>query len=262
MRHLEDIEHPFALLQPARVRKLAEGLGILEKTDPLDAQMLARVATLDCYHLYTPRTEAQVELIALMDRRRQLVKARTTLKNQHHKTSHAWIQQQQQEQLELLTRQLEALEQRLEELVEGDEALAARFALLMQAPGVGQVVSWTLLAYVPELGELGGKAISRLCGVAPLAQESGQWEGRRSVRPSRQPVRAALWMASLGAIRKDDEGLGAFYERLRDRGKPVAVARVAVMRKLLRALNAMLLQGEGWQAEKVRPGAGRSAPAA
>lgn len=238
MHFLLDHDMPCTRLQATRARQFALGMGMLEKTDKLDAYLLARMATVYRSHQEKARSQAHRQLVELMDYRLQLLDLATQIKNQRQRVESDWIQQRQQAHLEALQAELEQLDERLEELVESDAEMQASFERMTQIKGVGAVTAWSLLAYLPELGELNRKQIAKLVGVAPLAHESGTSRSRRRCQGGRAKVKAALWMASL-SVAQHEEPLRAFYQRLREAGKPMPVARVAVCRKLLVALNAM-----------------------
>jgi transposase len=139
-----------------------------------------------------------------------------------------------------------AIEQRLRDAVADDPALARKDALLRSVPGVGPVVSWTLLARLPELGALDGKAAAALVGVAPYDRDSGAARGRRTIRGGRKAVRNILYMAALTGARANPR-LAAMRTRLNAAGKPPKLVLVALMRKLLSILNAVLRNQQPWQ---------------
>jgi transposase len=145
-----------------------------------------------------------------------------------------------------LQKELTDLERDLDDTIRGTPAWRENEDLLRSAPGVGPVVSRTLLAELPELGALDRKSISALVGVAPFNRDSGQMRGRRVIAGGRASVRAVLYMAALSAARRDPV-ISAFYQRLRNAGKPAKVALVACMRKLLTILNAMIRDQRPWQ---------------
>ena len=149
-----------------------------------------------------------------------------------------------------LKRALAGLDARLKELVHENPLWRVKEALLQSVPGIGDVVSRTLIAELPELGKLSRRQIASLVGVAPLNRDSGTMRGRRSVRGGRPTVRRALYMAALVASRKNSL-IRCFYERLREAGKKPRVALVACMRKLLTILNAMVRSGQPWRTQAV-----------
>ena len=138
----------------------------------------------------------------------------------------------------MLDEQLLALDQQIRDLVSSCDQLSASLARMTQIKGIGEVTAWSLLAYLPELGELNRREIAKLVGVAPLVCQSGKFKGQRRCTRGRSKVKSALWMASLSAVRYEAP-FKEFYERLKERGKPAPVARTAACRKLLVALNAL-----------------------
>ncbi len=239
-------------LQPKRARKFAEGLGVLEKTDKLDAKLLAQMASLRTQHPEVLRSEAHRQLVELMDFRCQMREDLTRLKTQVQKQNDDLIKQIQKQRIQALQAQIQKLDQRLEELVQGDEELHTKSELLGQIKGVANVTVWSLLAYLPELGELNRKQIAKLAGVAPLAKESGQYNGQRRCREGRRKVRGPLWMSSL-SVAQHEEPFKEFYDQLVERGKHKSVARIALCRKMLCVFNAMLAKMEDYNPEMVKP---------
>jgi len=247
------LEHdiPCARLQATDARDFARGLGVLAKTDKLDAHMLARMASVRRPHLEVKRSTTQRELVKLVDYRLQLMEDRTRLKTQLGKQEQGWILARQEARLTQLNEELIALDQHIETMLKSDESLQLKLEKMNQIKGVSRVTSWHLLAYLPELGELNKREIASLVGLAPMARESGTYKGRRSCGRGRLKVKAALWMASLSVI-QHEEPFGEFYKRLKEKGKEPSVARVAVCRKLLTNLNAMIRDGKDYDVEKVR----------
>lgn len=237
------LEHqmPCSRLQPARARSFAVGLGLLEKTDALDASLLAKMATLRTHRLELDHGQAQQEFVALLDYRAQLVEQRTRLKTQLQKTTHQWVIASQSRQLEQVEQELAQLHLQLREKVQAQPSWVSHCELLQQVSGVGELVAWSCLAYLPELGQMDRKQIAKLVGLAPLAHQSGKGQHDRGRRcgPGRKKLKRVLWLASLSLVRHDPS-FAAFYQRLRAHGKPHAVARIAVCRKLLTTLNALI----------------------
>lgn len=231
--------HDCTRLQATQARYFALGLGKREKTDPIDALCLARMACVRPGRLEKDRGENHRELVKLMDYRSELVGAIQRHKVQMQKPSESsWIDQMREETLTHLSSKLKELEVRIAAEVEKEPALSKKFNRMCQVKGVGKVLGWTLLAYLPELGELNGKEVAKLVGVAPLANESGEGARARKCGPGRSKLKAALWMASLTVLRYE-KPFEQFYERLKAKGKHPTVARVAMCRKLLVALNSM-----------------------
>jgi transposase len=236
---------PVATLNPRQVRDFAKAIGQLAKTDTLDAQLLARYAeTLQPAPrpLPSPATE---ELAALVARRRQVVEMQTA-EQQRRRTASPAVRPYLDAQLQHLRDQLDALDADLKARIQADPPWAEHARLLRSVPGVGPVLTLTLLATVPELGTLGAKPLAALVGVAPLATDSGTRRGRRIIWGGRAPIRAVLYMGTLAAVRHNPV-LKAFYSRLLAAGKPKKLALVACMHKLLTILNAMMHHHTPWR---------------
>src|SRR6267143_1746268 len=235
---------PVAVVNPRQVRDFARSTGTLAKTDRLDAQLLAQFADAvrpDPRPL--PDAQAQ-ELTALLQRRRQLVEMLTAEKNRLTFAARR-IRPQLQAHIEWLHKQLAQFDDDLRQLVRASPLWREKDDLLRSAPGVGPVLSTTLLAALPELGRLTRQQIAALVGVAPLNRDSGTLRGRRTVWGGRAHVRAVLYMSTLVATRHNPV-VAAFYRRLRAAGKAPKLALTACMRKLLTILNAMLKHHTRW----------------
>ncbi len=238
---------PVAVVNPRQVRDFARAIGQLAKTDALDAQLLAHFAQV--IHP-TPRplpdVQAQV-LAALLARRRQLIQMHTA-ERQRLDTALPDVQNHIQRHLVWLEAELADLDRTLFQQVQASPVWRERANLLRSVPGIGPTTALTLLAELPELGQLDRKAIAALVGVAPLSCESGAWRGRRMVWGGRARVRTVLYMAALVASRHNPT-IAAFYARLCRAGKPKKVALVACMHKLLTILNAMVRRGTPWSVQ-------------
>ncbi len=239
---------PVAAVNPRQARDFAKGFGRLAKTDAVDAATLALFAQ-KVRPQPRPLPDAQAEAFtALLVRRRQLVEMRVAEQNRLPTARAAAVRRGIQRHIDWLSRQLDGLEGELAAAVQASPAWRAKEDLLRSAPGIGPTVARTLLAELPELGTLSGKRIAALAGLAPFARDSGPRRGRRSVGGGRAGVRSALYMAALSAARYNPP-LRAFRDRLRAAGKAAKVALVAVARKLLVALNAMLRDHRPWSPE-------------
>jgi len=235
---------PVAVVNPRQVRDFARSTGTLAKTDRLDAQLLAQFAdAVRPEPRPLPDAQAQ-ELTALLQRRRQLVEMLTAEKNRLTFASRR-IRPQLQAHIEWLHKQLAQFDDDLRQLVHASPLSREKDDLLRSAPGVGPVLSTTLLAALPELGRLTRQQIAALVGVAPLNRDSGTLRGRRTVWGGRAHVRAVLYMSTLVATRHNPV-VAAFYRRLRAAGKAPKLALTACMRKLLTILNAMLKHHTRW----------------
>jgi transposase len=237
---------PVAVVNPKRVRAYARGIGLLAKTDRLDAQVIARYA-----REVRPRTAAPVsperrDLDDLLAYRSQVVaEISARSQQQPHYSSTATIGRA-ETALARLRQEKRELDREIARMLEEAEALSKTAAVLLSVCGVGPVVGATLLAYLPELGQLGEKEIASLAGLAPVANDSGKRRGRRHIADGRAKVRHALYMAVVAAL-KNNAHLRGVYQRLIRAGKPAKVAMVAVMRKLLVMLNAMVRDGATWE---------------
>lgn len=236
---------PVAVVNPRQVRDFARATGRLAKTDALDAQILAQFAEAvrpACRPLPDANTQ---QLAALITRRRQLVEMLTAEKNRRGSAPRV-MRPQIQQHIEWLQQHLAQLDQELTTAVQASPIWREHDELLQSVPGIGPVVTRTLLAELPELGTLTHKQIAALVGVAPLNRDSGAFRGKRTVWGGRATVRAALYMGALVAARHN-RVLKAFYQRLRQAGKAPKVALTACMRKLLTMLNAMLKHRTSWR---------------
>lgn len=240
---------PVVVVNPRQVRDFARALGKLAKTDALDARVLAQFGEATKPQI-RPLADAQTqELQAVLARRRQLVGMLTAEKNRL-RTATPRVQPQIQEHIQWLQRHLEEVDQDLRSLIRSSPAWRAKEKLLRSTPGVGAVLSSTLVAQVPELGQLDRRQVSALVGVAPFNRDSGTLRGKRTVWGGRSSVRATLYMATLVATRFNPT-IKAFYQHLLEAGKPKKVALTACMRKLLTILNSMVKHGCHWNPELV-----------
>ncbi len=235
---------PFAVVFPKRVRQFALGLGIIAKTDDIDAQTIAyygRIADIQAKPL--PSDELR-SLNALTTRRTQLIEMRIAEQNRLD-VSHPEIQKNIKKHLRWLENQIIAVEGEIAASIKEDQALQEKDDLLQSVPGVGKVLSSTLLTQLPELGILSNKQISALVGVAPFPRESGTWKGKRFCQGGRNSIRKVLYMASISASRFNPV-IKQFYEQLLERGKLKKVALIACSRKLMTILNAMVRNNSNW----------------
>ena len=244
---LAAVELPVVRLNPRQVRDFAKALGQLAKTDRLDAQLLARyAATVQPAVRGVPSDNLQL-LRDFVAWRRQLL-AMHTAEQQRARHVDPRLAARMAEHEAWLTAEVQAVEQEIAALVATEPAWQAAMTCLVTMPGVGLVTAATLLALLPELGQLSRGQIAALVGVAPLNRDSGQHRGKRSIWGGRAVVRQALYMACLSAMRFNPI-LKAFKERLAAAHKPTMVIIVACMHKLLTHLNAMLRDGAAWTAE-------------
>lgn len=238
-------ELPVVVVNPRQVRDFAKATGRLAKTDRLDADVLAHFGEAI---KPTPRTlpsEQQRQLDALIGRRRQLVEILVAERNRHG-IALPKAQPSLERHITWLEAELSDLEGDLQTLIRETPAWRECDDLLQGVPGVGIVTSTSLLALLPELGQLSHKQIAALVGVAPFNADSGQHKGKRMIWGGRAEVRSVLYMATLSATRFNPT-IRTFYQRLVAAGKPKKVALTAAMRKLLTILNAILRDKQPWQ---------------
>jgi transposase len=236
---------PLVKVNPRQARRFAEALGRHVKTDAVDAAMLARFAAL-LEPPVRPALSATLDAMKeLQVARRALVKDRVAARNRGHTHRAALLKRQARARLAQIDRQIAALDAALHAELAADPALQARFDILVSIPGVGEATALALLIDMPELGALEHKGAASLAGLAPIARDSGQHRGQRRIRGGRAPLRQALYLPALVAVRFNAT-LKAKYNALRAAGKPPKVALVAIMRKLLILANALLRDGRTW----------------
>ena len=234
-----------AVVNPKRVRDFARSLGLLAKTDRLDARVLAlfgerlRPATT---RLPSRQLRDLRELLRHLD---ALVGLRAQQRTRKWQLQGAAVLASAERVIASLSQEIALLEQQVEQALREQPAACQRATQLRTAPGIGPKTSWALLADLPELGQLSARQAAALAGLAPLARDSGQFRGRRRIAAGRPRVRKALYLAARAAVRCDPH-LAAFRARLLAVGKPKQVALIAVARKLLVALNAMIRDDRPW----------------
>ena len=238
---------PVAVVNPRQVRDFARATGQLAKTDAIDAQVLALFAERIRPEVRPVPDAQQQALAALVVRRRQLLEMLQAEKNRLH-LAHKAVQAEVRSHIRFLEKRLDKADRALQTAIEASPVWRAKENLLRSAPGVGPVVSATLLAELPELGRLSGREISALVGLAPFNRDSGKFRGQRCIWGGRVSVRCALYMATLVAVRHNPV-LRRHYGQLLGRGKAKKVALVACMRKLLVMLNAMMKTQTHWNAD-------------
>lgn len=236
---------PVAIVNPRQVRRFAEALGQLAKTDAIDARVIAHFAEAVRPPPRPLPDPMMVQLQELLARRRQLVVMINAEKQRAARAESRVTQRSHKAMLKSLESEQGRIDRAIDKLVRQSPLWCAKLDLLTSVPGVGDIVARTLLAELPELGTLDRHQIAALAGVAPFSRDSGRKKGQRFVRAGRVQVRAPVYMAGLVAIRFNPP-LKSFYRRLRDAGKPPRLALVAVMRKLLTILNAILRDNKPW----------------
>lgn len=234
-----------AIVNPRQVRDFGRALGQLAKTDEIDADLLALFGERMKPAARPLADEERQVLQALSARHRQLIEMLTTEKNRLSMARAVSVQRSLKQHIAWLEKQLRDVDRELDETIKQSPIWRAKEDLLRSAPGVGRVTSTTLLADLPELGQLNRKQIAALVGVAPFACDSGRYRGKRVIWGGRAAVRRVLYMATLVATRFNPV-IRDFYARLLAVGKPRKVALVACMRKLLTILNAMARDNVRW----------------
>jgi transposase len=233
-----------AVVNPRQVRDFAKATGKLAKTDTIDAEIIARFAEVIRPEVRPLKDKDAQQLQAFIARRRQLVQMLTEEKNRLQ-IAPSWTKADIEAHIEWLTECIGKVGKDLSVLIKKTPLWREKENLLRTFKGIGPVNAFTLLARLPELGELDGKKISALVGVAPLNRDSGKYRGRRTIFGGRADVRAVLYMAAITAIRHNF-AIKAFYERLIHAGKLPKVALTACMHKILIILNAMVRTNTPW----------------
>jgi transposase len=242
---LLDAGHLVAVVNPRQVRDFARGVGILAKTDRIDASVIARFGQSVRPRTVAKTPEKQVELKQLVIRRRQLVDLRTAETNRLETCSSRAVQKSIQHMVDRLNKDIQKIEKAILAFLESDDDWRGKAEILGSTPGVGTTTAATLLAELPELGQLNRQEISALAGLAPFNHDSGRFKGKRSIWGGRASVRSVLYMAAISAKRCNPV-IRAFAQRLEQQGKPFKVIITACMRKLLTILNVMLKTNSPW----------------
>lgn len=239
VRVLHAAQIPLSIVEAGRVRHFAKAKGLRAKTDPIDATVLTQYGRLFQPKATVAPTATQTRLSELSSRRLQLIHTLTTETNRAAHYTDPLSRRQTRQFQQLLEKQITACDAALAQLIAADATLHGRAERLDAIPGVGAVTAATVLAELPELGQISDQAASALVGVAPYNRDSGDHTGGRHIAGGRTAVRCALYMATLSAVRSDPI-LKDFYTRLRTAGKKPKVALVACMRKLVVLMNRLL----------------------
>ena len=237
---------PVVVTNPRRVRAFARSTGQLAKTDKLDAYMLAHFAAALRPPVRPLPNDQADQLTALLTRRRQIVEMLTVEKNRLQ-TVRPTMRADIAEHIAWLAEKLDALDTDIDQFIQRSTVWHEKATLLQSVPGIGRITASTLLAMLPELGQLNRQEIAALVGVAPVNKDSGRKHGKRRIFGGRATVRSVLYMAALSAT-KHNPRIKAFYEHLLKQGKEKKVALTACMRKLLVIVNAMVRTQQAWQA--------------
>jgi transposase len=237
---------PLIVVNPAQVRHFAQDVSKRAKTDPVDAAVIAYFAEATKPE---PRAVPDEQILLLSDlvaRRRQIIEMIVAEKQREKRASNRRVKKSIARLIAVLEKELNAVDTDIDDMVRGSPAWREKEDLLTSVPGIGATTARTLLAELPELGSLDRRRIASLAGLAPYTRQSGQWRGKSMIAGGRAPVRSALFVCAMVA-RRYNPYLKAFYERLVAAGKPKMVALIAVARKLLTILNAILRDNKPWQ---------------
>ena len=236
---------PVAVINPRQVRDFARALGILAKTDAIDAHVLALFAEKvqpECRPLPTDDEHALKELLT---RRRQLVDMRTAESNRLQQIVSKQVHDSITTLIESVNHELDVIEREIDNRIKASPVWRAKDKLLQSVPGIGKTTASMLIVALPELGHLNRRQIASLAGLAPMNRDSGTFRGRRMITGGRALIRAGLYMPILSAVRYNPK-IKPFYDRLIAAGKLEKVAITACMRKLLTMLNAIARKNEPW----------------
>jgi transposase len=235
-----------AVVNPRQIRDFAKASGRLAKTDALDAEAIAHFAEAIKPEPRPLLDEQAREFKALVARRRELVDMIVREKNRYYQAAAKRVRKDLEAHIRFLQRRLQSIDDDMDDAVRSSPLWRGKEDLLRTVPGVGPRTARTLLAEMPELGTLSRQKIASLAGLAPMNRDSGQWRGKRMIQGGRRGVRSALYMAALIASRRNPV-FKTFYERLLSGGKAKKLALLAIARKLLVALNAMLRDHKPWK---------------
>jgi len=244
---------PVVVVNPARIRDFASAVGKRAKTDTVDAAVIARFAEATKPVARPLPDEQTRELADLVTRRRQIVEMLGAERAREQRAPNRRVARSCQRLIKALERELADADGEIDAALRASAEWRAKQELLQSVPGVGPTVASTLIAELPELGRLDRRSIAALCGVAPWTRQSGQWRGKSFTGGGRSSVRSRLFMAALVAARHN-RVFAPFYQRLLAQGKPKLVALIAVARRMLVVLNALVRSGERWdEAKHVQP---------
>lgn len=237
---------PVAIVNPAQIRAFAKALGQRAKTDPIDAAVIAHFAEATRPEVRPLPDEATRLLADLVTRRRQIVEMIGAERQREKRMISRHLQKSIARLVKALEKELASVDTDIDDAVRGSPAWREKEDLLASVPGVGPIIARTLIAELPELGRLSRRQIAALAGLAPFTRQSGQWRGRSFIGGGRTVVRTALFMGAMVA-KQHNPVLKAFFERLVAAGKSKMLAIIAVARKLLTILNAILRDNHPWQ---------------
>lgn len=243
--HLHEAGIKVAVINPYRTRRFADVLGRLAKTDKIDAEVLAEFAAVINPAPTEPPSQTMAQITEITVARRQVIEERLALESRRSQASLDLVREQLDERIELCRRQCKILDAELLAAIRKEPQTSRRYSILTSIPGIGPTTAATLLSEMRELGAANAAEVSALAGVAPMNRDSGTMRGRKMIRSGRVVARNSLYMATVVAVRWNRD-LRAFYDRLRDGGKPFKVAITATMRKLLILANTLLKEDRPW----------------
>jgi transposase len=237
---------PVLVVNPAQVRAFARALGKRAKTDPIDAAVIAHFAEATKAEPRQLPDDMTRLLADLVTRRRQIVEMMAAEGQRERHLTDQRLRKSIARLRKAMERELAEVDNEIDDHMRGSPVWAEKEDLLASVPGVGPITARTLIAELPELGSLDRRKIAALVGLAPWTRQSGQWRGKSFIGGGRKSVRSALFIAAMVASRHNP-GLKAFRDKLVAAGKPKLVAIIAVARKLLTILNAILRDKRQWQ---------------
>lgn len=236
---------PFVKVNPLQARRFAEACGTRAKTDALDARGLARMGAALLLEPDAVISQNARVLRDLQVARTALIKERTRLRNRGHVQTSAVLKRQTRTRLTLVGKQIAELDREIAKHLDANESTARQRDILRSIPGLGQIATAAILTFLPEIGTLDRRQVGSLAGLVPYNRDSGQFKGKSFISGGRKPLRDALYMPALVAMRFNSD-LKEKYSALRAAGKPAKVAIVAVMRKLIETANALVKADRDW----------------
>ena len=237
---------PVAVVNPRQVRDFGRALGILAKTDAIDAHLIALFAEKVQPECRPIPTDDERALKELLNRRRQLVDMRTAELNRQQQTNSQQVYNSITQLIDFINHDLDTIEHEIDKRIKASPVWRAKEKLLQSVPGIGKVTASMLIVTLPELGQLNRRQIASLVGLAPMNRDSGTFRGRRMITGGRASIRSGLYMPILSAVRYNPK-IKQFYDRLIGAGKIEKVALTASMRKLLTMLNAIIRENQPWR---------------
>ena len=237
---------PVVVVNPAQIRCFAKAIGQRAKTDPIDAAVIAHFAEATQVEPRPLPNEATRLLADLVGRRRQIIEMIVAERQREKRITVSRLKKSIARLLKALEKELASVDTDIDDAVRGSPAWREMEDLAVSVPGIGSTIARTVIAGLPEIGQIGGKQITALVGLAPFTRQSGQWRGQSFITGGRTAVRAALFMGAMVAA-KHNPVLKVLFDRLVAAGKPKKVALIAVARKLLIILNAIIRDKRPWQ---------------